>query len=191
MIVPPSSAASLAGQLLIAMPAMGDTRFSHAVIFLCAHAPEGALGIVVNQKLATPRFDELLQQLEIAPAPPARSLRVLSGGPVETSRGFVLHSAEWHGEGTMRVNEIASLTASLDILRLVAEGTGPQEALLALGYAGWGPGQLDQEIQANGWLTAPAEAAILFDADDATKWHRALGLLGIDPALLSASSGRA
>jgi putative transcriptional regulator len=185
------SATSLAGQMLIAMPAMGDSRFAHAVIFLCAHSAEGALGIIVNQPLATPRFAELLSQLEIAPNPPARHIAVRTGGPVETSRGFVLHSTDWQGEGTMQVCAAASLTASLDVLRLIAEGQGPRTAMLALGYAGWGPGQLDGEIQANAWLTAPADAAILFDDDDATKWHRALASLRVDPAWLSGEAGRA
>lgn len=185
------STSSLAGQLLIAMPAMDDSRFSHGVIFMCAHSPEGALGIIVNQPLATPTFPELLKQLQIEPNPPARELRVRTGGPVENVRGFVLHSTDWEGEGTLKVSEKASLTASLDVLKLIAEGQGPKQAMLALGYAGWGPGQLDGEIQANAWLNAPAEAGILFDAEDATKWHRALAQLRIDPALLSAEAGRA
>jgi putative transcriptional regulator len=182
---------SLAGQLLIAMPAMTDKRFAQSVIYMCAHAPEGALGIVVNQGLSKPDFPTLLRQLSIGEVPPVRDMRICSGGPVENSRGFVLHSADWVGEGSMRVDDGMALTASLDILQLIAAGGGPREAILALGYAGWGPGQLDSELQANAWLNAPAAPAILFDADDATKWHRALAQLRIDPALLSSAVGRA
>lgn len=182
---------SLAGQLLIAMPAMTDPRFAQSVIYMCAHSAEGALGIVVNAPLAQPTFGALLEQLKVEPVPPARVIRVLTGGPVEAARGFVLHSADWLGEGTLQVDEGVALSASLDVLAAIARGEGPREANLALGYAGWGPGQLDAEIQANGWLTAPAEAGILFDAQDATKWRRAIGLLGIDPLMLSSVAGRA
>lgn len=191
MNVPSSGSISFAGQLLIAMPAMTDARFAHAVIFICAHGEEGALGIVVNHPLATPNFAELLTQLKIEPYPPLRSLRVQAGGPVESGRGFVLHSADWLGEGTLRVGESLALTASLEILQVVAAGGGPRMATLALGYAGWGPGQLDAEMRGNTWLTGPADEGILFDTEDGTKWHRALRRLGIDPVLLSSEVGRA
>ena len=181
----------MAGQVLIAMPAMADPRFAQSVIYMCAHNAEGAMGIVVNRALDTPRFADLLGQLKVEPAPPVRTIRLVSGGPVESARGFVLHSADWVGEGTLRVDGEVALTASLDVLAAIAGGAGPAQAVLALGYAGWGAGQLDQEIQANGWLTAPADAALVFDADDATKWRRALGKLRIDPLLLSAAAGRA
>jgi putative transcriptional regulator len=182
---------SLSGHLLIAMPAMTDKRFTQSVIYLCAHSAEGALGIVVNHPVAAPRFADLLKQLDLGPIPPVRDIAIRAGGPVENVRGFVLHSADWLGEGSMRVDESTALTASLDILKLIAAGDGPREAVLALGYAGWGPGQLDGEMQANAWLHAPADAAILFDNDDTTKWHRALAKLKIDPILLSSAAGRA
>ncbi len=186
-----ASPTSLCGYLLIAMPAMTDPRFAQSVIYLCAHGAEGALGIVVNNPAGTPKFAELLQQLEVGPVPPLRVLTVRTGGPVESERGFVLHSTDWLGEGSLRVDEGTALTASLDILKAIASGEGPEQAMLALGYAGWGPGQLDSEIQANAWLHAPVDAAILFDDDDATKWRRALASLKINPLLLSSEAGRA
>lgn len=199
MLQPPATSAAapdspvtwLAGQVLIAMPAMGDPRFVQTVIYLCAHNAEGAMGIVLNRSLETPTFAELLVQLKVTPAPPDRTIRLCSGGPVESARGFVLHSTDWTGEGSLRVDPAIALTASLDVLQAIASGAGPAQAVLALGYAGWGPGQLDGEIQANAWLNAPADPALVFDADDATKWRRALASLRIDPNLLSASAGRA
>ncbi|MDE2514400.1 MAG: YqgE/AlgH family protein [Rhodospirillales bacterium] len=179
----------LTGSLLIAMPAMADQRFANSVIYLCAHTAEGAMGIVLNRPLARPSFDDLLKQLGIAPVPPARRIRLMSGGPVDNARGFVLHTSDWTGEGSLRVTDALALTASLDVLKAIAGGAGPRQGLLALGYAGWGPGQLDAEIQANAWLSAPAEEKLLFDAGDDTRWRRALGLLRIDPALLSATAG--
>ena len=181
----------LTGQLLIAMPAMEDERFAHSVIYLCAHTPEGAMGLVLNRPLQRPKFDELLRQLEVAPVPPARRIRLCAGGPLDNARGFVLHTADWTGEGSLRVNEALALTASLDVLKAIAEGGGPREGLLALGYAGWGPGQLDAEIQQNAWLSVPADETIVFDGDHDTKWRRALGKLKIDPLLLSGVAGHA
>jgi putative transcriptional regulator len=180
-----------AGQVLIAMPAMADPRFAQSVIYMCAHNAEGAMGIVLNRPVDTPRFADLLAQLKVQPAPPLRQIRLVSGGPVESARGFVLHTTDWTGEGSLKVDADFALTASLDVLAAIAGGAGPAQAMLALGYAGWGPGQLDGEIQANGWLTAPADAGLLFDADDATKWRRALAKLRVDPLLLSAAAGRA
>ena len=153
----------MAGQLLIAMPAMTDPRFAQSVIYVCAHNPDGAMGLVVNRPLERPSFDDLLRQLELVPVPPARRIRLCSGGPVDNARGFVLHTADWTGEGSLRVNEDMALTASLDVLKAIAEGGGPREGMLALGYAGWGPGQLDAEIQQNAWLSAPADDALVFD----------------------------
>jgi len=182
---------SLSGQLLIAMPAMADPRFAQTVIYMCAHTPGGAMGLVLNRPLARPSFEELLTQLGISPRPPARQIRLVEGGPVEQGRGFVLHSQDWAGEGSLKVDDSFALTASLDVLKAIAEGNGPKEGLLALGYAGWGPGQLDGEVAQNAWLSAPADAAILFDRDDATKWRRALAVLKIDPLMLSGAAGRA
>jgi putative transcriptional regulator len=186
-----ASADFLTGQLLIAMPAMEDPRFAQSVIYLCAHTPEGAMGLVLNRPLQRPKFDELLRQLDVTPVPPARRIRLCAGGPMDNARGFVLHTTDWTGEGSLRVNDALALTASLDVLKAIAEGNGPREGLLALGYAGWGPGQLDAEIQQNAWLSVPADETIVFDADHDTKWRRALGKLNIDPLLLSGAAGHA
>ena len=182
---------SLSGQVLIAMPSMGDPRFAKSVIFLCAHTSEGAMGIVVNSPLKSPSFSDLLKQLKVDPVPPARSIRLCRGGPVENARGFVLHTTDWTGDGSLRVDESLALTASLDILKAIATGGGPQQGLLALGYAGWGPGQLDQEIQQNAWLSAPADLELIFDTEHDTKWRRALAKLKVDPLLLSDVAGHA
>ncbi len=181
----------LTGQLLIAMPAMADTRFSQSVIYLCAHSADGAMGLVVNRPLVRPTLDDLLRQLEIAPVPSARQIRLCAGGPVDNARGFVLHTADWTGEGSLRVNDEFALTASLDVLKSIAVGGGPREGLLALGYAGWGPGQLDAEIHQNAWLSAPPDEMLLFDGDHDTKWRRALTKLRVDPMLLSSEHGHA
>ena len=188
---PPSPDSFLTGQLLIAMPAMADPRFAQSVIYLCAHTPEGAMGLVLNRPLAKPSFAELLKQLEVAPQPPARQVRLCAGGPVENARGFMLHTSDWTGEGSLRVDDQLALTASLDVLKVIAEGGGPRECVLALGYAGWGPGQLDREIHQNAWLSAPADETLLFDADSGTKWRRALAKLRVDPLLLSDVAGHA
>jgi putative transcriptional regulator len=181
----------LTGQLLIAMPTMADPRFAQSVIYVCAHTREGAMGLVLNRPLQRPKFDDLLRQLEVAPVPPARRIRLCAGGPMDNARGFVLHTTDWTGEGSLRVNDTVALTASLDVLKEIAEGRGPREGLLALGYAGWGPGQLDSEIQQNAWLSVPADETIVFDGDHDTKWRRALAKLNIDPLLLSDAAGHA
>ena len=187
----PAPESFLTGQLLIAMPSMADPRFAQSVIYLCAHTPEGAMGLVVNRPIVKPSFDELLKQLDVAPVPPARRIRLCAGGPVDNGRGFVLHTADWTGEGSLRVNETLALTASLDVLKAIAEGGGPREGLLALGYAGWGPGQLDKEIQQNAWLNVPADETLVFDASHDTKWMRAFDKLHINPLLLSDAAGHA
>ena len=181
----------LTGQLLIAMPAMDTPAFVQTVIYMCAHSPEGAMGLVVNRPISAPRFGELLQQLDVTPAPPRRQIELCRGGPVEEARGFVLHTADWTGDGTLRVDDSLALTASLDVLKAIADGEGPARGLLALGYAGWGPGQLDQEIQQNAWLSAPATLDLVFDPDHDTKWRRAFASLKVDPALLSSAAGHA
>jgi putative transcriptional regulator len=181
----------LTGQLLIAMPSMSDPRFSQSVIYICAHTSDGAMGLVVNRSVAKPTFNDLVKQLKVAPDPPARQIRLYAGGPVEDARGFVLHTVDWTGEGSLRVNDEFALTASLDVLQLVARGEGPRKCLLALGYAGWGAGQLDWEIQQNIWLSAPADETLLFDADDDAKWKRALGKLRVNPLSLSPTAGHA
>lgn len=179
----------LTGQLLIAMPSMATPGFAQAVIFMCAHTPEGAMGIVVNRPLANPSFDELLEQLDVTPVPPARRIALLRGGPVDSARGFVLHTADWTGEGSLVVDNTVALTASLDVLKIIAGGDGPRQGMLALGYAGWGPGQLDREMQDNAWLSAPADIGLVFDANHDTKWRRAMAILKVDPILLSGAAG--
>jgi putative transcriptional regulator len=184
--------AFLDGQLLIAMPGMGDLRFARAVIFLCAHSAEGAMGLIVNKPAPELRFADLLRQLKIPVGRELADTRVHFGGPVEHGRGFVLHSSDYALEGaSLKVNATFAMTATIDILQDIARGAGPERAILALGYSGWGPGQLEGEIQANGWLTAPADAEIVFGSRDGEKWEAALRKLAIDPRLLSAEGGRA
>lgn len=182
----------LTGQMLIAMPGMADPRFDRSVIFLCAHSPEGAMGLVVNHVVADLSFSELLSQLEISPTDSVASVPVHMGGPVEHGRGFVLHSGEYHeGDATLQVDDTFAMTATLDILEDIAQGSGPEQSLMALGYAGWGPGQLEGEIARNAWLTCAASSELVFGDDPGSKWTRALGTLGIDPLTLSAAAGRA
>lgn len=182
---------SLTGQVLIAMPQMPDQRFARTVIYMCAHTAEGAMGLVVNRLFNGIAFEELLEQLEIDTKDLAGDLRIHYGGPVEPGRGFVLHSTDYMQDGTLQVDDDVALTATVDILRAIAEGRGPKRSFLALGYAGWGPGQLDQEMQTNGWLHAPADSALLFDPDLDTKWERAIAKLGASLSMLSAEVGHA
>jgi len=181
----------LSGQLLIAMPSMSDPRFAKTVIYVCAHNSEGAMGLVINKQIDELTFPDLLEQMEIDRTPPKEPIAVLSGGPVEQARGFVLHSAEYLQEATMRVNEKVGLTATIDILRDIAEGQGPKDKILALGYAGWGPGQLDDEIRGNGWLHVEADDNLVFGDELAGKWESAIQKIGIDPRMLSDEAGHA
>ena len=181
----------LTGQLLIAMPNMRDPRFEKSVIYMCVHNAEGAVGLVVNRQIDSITFPDLLKQLNIEPSDSAPNLPIHFGGPVETGRGFVLHSAEYGQTGTIMVGDRVGLTATVDILKDMAARRGPKNSLLALGYAGWGPGQLDIEIQANSWLHAPADESIVFDQAHDTKWERAIGRLGIDARMLSSEAGHA
>lgn len=181
---------TLIGRFLIAMPHMGDPRFERSVVFLCAHGDEGAMGLIVNKETDNVDFDEMLDQLEIEDSRIGQ-LTVHNGGPVETGRGFVLHTRDYLEESSVGVTDEIALTATIEILRAIAQGGGPRKRLLALGYAGWGEGQLESEIQANGWLIADADEDILFDADLERKWDKALAKLGIDPAALSGAAGRA
>lgn len=183
---------NLSGKLLIAMPDMGDPRFAHSVIYLCAHSDEGAMGLIVNKPQTGLRFANLLEQLEIATHGRVRDVRVHYGGPVEGTRGFVLHTLDYRSEaGTLEVDEAIGMTATLDVLVDIARGEGPTTSMLALGYAGWGAGQLEAEIAQNGWLTCDAREEILFGCANEHKWTAALKVLGIDPVLLSADAGRA
>lgn len=186
-----SDSGYLTGQLLIAMPAMRDTRFEKTVIYMCIHNAEGAMGLVVNRAIDSISFPELLSQLAIETDRQPPSLPVHFGGPVETGRGFVLHSAEYGQTGTVMVDDRIGLTATVDILKDLAAQQGPRNSLLALGYAGWGPGQLDGEIQQNAWLHVPADDALVFDEQLDSKWDRAVAKIGIDPALLSGDAGHA
>lgn len=182
----------LDGQMLIAMPGMGDPRFHRAVIFLCAHSSEGAMGLIVNKPAPDLRFRDLLKQLGIESTADVGGIRVHFGGPVEHGRGFVLHSGEYDVDGaSLKVGPRFGMTATLDVLQDMARGKGPDKALLALGYSGWGPGQLEGEIQANGWLVAPADPALIFDMRDTAKWEAALQSINIDPRLLAGGGGRA
>ena len=184
--------ASLTGYLLIAMPSLMDRTFQQTVIFLCAHSPQdGAMGLVVNRRLVEPGFDDLLAQLDIEPAPPKRRIALCSGGPMESSRGFVLHSSDWTGDGSLTVDDGIVLTASLDVLREIADGQGPAKALLALGHATWSPGQLESEIRQNAWLPAPSSDAIVFGTDHDRKWRRAMAMVGVDPLRLVGGVGNA
>lgn len=193
------SRAFLDGQLLIAMPGMADKRFARSVVYVCAHSGDGAMGIVINKLATEVKFRDLLVQLEIVQAQDEPDLpggvdniRVHRGGPVETGRGFVLHSNDFIIENaTLAIADGICLTATLEILRAISDGRGPDRALLALGYAGWGPGQLEFEIQANGWLHSQADRSILFDNDIGGKYDRALAKIGVSPAMLSSDAGHA
>ena len=189
----------LDGQLLVAMPTMQDERFARAVIYVCAHSSEGAMGIVINQPAQNIRFPDLLVQLDVIPSAEliqlpdqADAVRVLKGGPVETGRGFVLHTADFFIENsTLPIEQGICLTATLDILKAIARGKGPASAVLALGYAGWAPGQLENEIQANGWLNCDADAELLFGPNTEDKYNQAMRKIGIDPGKLASEAGHA
>jgi putative transcriptional regulator len=182
----------LSGRLLIAMPGMGDARFDRTVIYMCSHGEDGAMGIVVNRPAQGVTFKDLMRQLEIEIGPQSQTREIHFGGPVEMGRGFVLHSSDYHVEdATMRVDDAVSLTATLDVLRAMAEGRGPRRALIALGYSGWAPNQLEDELRRNGWLTCEADEDLLFSDDDQAKWAQALAKLGVSPSTLSATGGTA
>jgi putative transcriptional regulator len=189
----------LDGQMLIAMPAMLDDRFARSLIYVCAHSSEGAMGIVVNHPAPNINFSDLLVKLDVIPAAdvirlPSRAgiVRVMRGGPVETERGFVLHSADFFIENsTLPIDDGICLTATLDILKAIARGDGPVSAILALGYAGWAPGQLESEIQGNGWLHCAPDSDLIFGTDVGSKYERALKKIGIDLGMLSSEAGHA
>ncbi len=179
------------GHLLAAMPQMEDPRFERSVIYLCAHNAEGAMGLVVNRLFDAITFPDLLEQLNIETGPKTEQIRVHFGGPVESGRGFVLHTDDYVRDGTLKVRSGFALTATVDILKAIAVGEGPRRSLLALGYSGWGPGQLESEIAANGWLVVPADPTIVFDPELEDKWQRALAATGVSIASLSGFAGRA
>ena len=179
------------GQMLVAMPQMNDPRFARSVIYLCAHSAEGAMGLVVNKLIDSVTFPDLLRQLNIDTDAPDEQIRVHFGGPVESGRGFVLHSDDYVREATLVIRDGVALTATVDVLRAIADDAGPQRSLLALGYAGWAPGQLDAEVHANGWLNVPADDELIFGLDLDAKWEQAINKLGVDFSMLSGRAGRA
>jgi putative transcriptional regulator len=181
----------LTGSLLISMPQMRDDRFTRSVVYICAHTSDGAMGLIINKIVESVSFPELLDQLNIDTSATNKEIRVHFGGPVETGRGFVLHSADYVQDATLVIDDSVALTATVDILKSIAEGDGPDKSILALGYAGWAPGQLDQEIQANGWLSVPADNDLVFGVDPDTKWEKSMGKIGIDFNMLSGDTGHA
>ena len=187
-----TSTLDLDGKLLIAMPSMGDPRFEHSVILICSYSDKGAMGLILNKPSADIRMSDVLDQLEIKPVQDAADMVVHYGGPVETGRGFVLHSKDYASDlSTLAVSDQFGMTATLDILEEIARGEGPKHALMMLGYAGWGPGQLEGELARNAWLTADAPANLVFQVTAGQKWSAALESLGIDPLTLSATAGHA
>ena len=176
-------------KLLLAMPAMSDPRFERSVIYVCSHDASGAMGLVINAAMEAMSFPELLDQLSIEVTTEAPNVTVHAGGPVEPGRGFILHSADYVQDSTMIVSQTTALTATVDILQAIASGNGPVNQLLALGYSGWGPGQLEAEIQANGWMIADADEEIIFHTELEHKWSRAMAMLGVDIAMLSSDAG--
>ncbi len=188
----------LEGKMLIAMPTMGDDRFARTLIYMCAHSDEGAMGLIVNKVAPSIEFPDLLEQLHIestgsiGEGGSAPTVPVLQGGPVEAGRGFVLHSHDYHQEdATLPISDQVSMTATVDVLKAIARGAGPSKAMLALGYAGWAPGQLEHEIQANGWLHCEADDDLLFGIDLDDKYDQALAKLGVDISFLSGDAGHA
>jgi putative transcriptional regulator len=181
----------LAGQMLIAMPQMRDARFSRTVVYLCAHTKEGAMGLVINRMFNGLSFPDLLEQLNIETTPLCDPIKIHFGGPVEAGRGFVLHSTDYVQETTLVVNDEVGLTATIDVLKAIANGEGPSRSLLALGYAGWGAGQLDNEIRDNAWLSVEPDDELLFGLELDTKWERAIAKIGVDFSMLSGEAGHA
>lgn len=181
----------LTGHVLVAMPQMEDPRFARSVVYICAHTPDGAMGLVINKLVDSVTFPDLLEQLDLDASPTSEGIHVHFGGPVETGRGFVLHSADYVQDATLVINDEMALTATVDILKAMAEGKGPRSSLLALGYAGWAPGQLDEEIQANGWLTVPADNDLIFGSKLESRWELAMAKMGIDFSKLSGAAGHA
>ncbi len=187
-----TSSTSLAGACLIAMPGLADLRFASSVIYLCAHSADGAMGLIVNKPAPDVRFADLLDQLDIGHGPDLRDVRVHLGGPVEPGRGFILHGDDYTaGIGTAEVKSGIRMTATLEILRDIARGEGPRASMLALGYAGWGPDQLEGEIASNSWLTCPVSPDLIFGRAHEFKWSAALKSIKVDPVLLSSTGGRA
>ena len=182
----------LAGKVLIAMPGMGDTRFDQSVIYLCAHSDEGAMGLIVNKPAEGVVLGDVLGQLDIEVNPKVQKMGVHVGGPVETARGFVLHTRDFQSDlHSLNVDEDFAMTGTMDVLEAMGQATGPMRSQLMLGYSGWGAGQLEEEIRQNGWLICEASPELVFETDDDDKWSKALASIGVSPLTLSASAGRA
>ena len=187
-----SETLDLTGQLLLAMPDMGDPRFAFSVILMCSHSSEGAMGLIINKPATQMKFSDLLKQMKIAPLKTGRDVPVQIGGPVEPGRGFVLHSSDYFADAnTLRVGDAYGMTVTMDILEDLARGAGPDQALLCMGYAGWGPMQLESELQSNGWLNCDASPELIFGRNHKEKWQAALQSMGIDPLMLSGVGGQA
>mgnify|MGYP001217576395 CR=1 FL=1 len=181
----------LTGQMLVAMPGMGDPRFERSVIYICSHSPSGAMGLIVNRLFGDADFPMLLEQLNIKPTGSIPDIPIQFGGPVEMGRGFILHSGDYLHEGTTRIDDTVAVTATTEIIQDIANGKGPARALMILGYAGWSSGQLEDELKRNGWLTTSMDEDILFDRNLDTKWDRAMAKIGITPSMLSETQGNA
>jgi putative transcriptional regulator len=183
---------SLKGKLLLAMPGMGDPRFYKTVIFICDHDAKGSMGLIINQSILNITLGKLLAELQIeGDITLAKDIPVLTGGPVETARGFMLHTSDFNHKDTMLVTPQFSFSGTLEALKAVAHGQGPKELIFMLGYAGWGAGQLDQEIQENSWMVCNADHELLFNTPAEDKWDRAMGRIGVNPVMLSSASGHA
>ena len=183
----------LAGKLIIAMPTMSDPRFKRSVVCICAHNEDGAIGIIINKIIESLSFSKIIKQLKLNKNMTKNDYKnhIYFGGPVETERGFILHSADYSSENSTSINSEISMTASTEILQALIDGNGPNKSIVALGYAGWGPGQLDTEIQSNAWLSVESDLELVFSAKTAEKWDMALEKIGVNPALLSTEAGRA
>ncbi len=184
--------ATLTGKLLLAMPGMNDPRFYHSVIFICNHDAEGSMGLIINQSNLALSLGDMLEQLHLKPKPGAPlALPVQTGGPVESGRGFLIHTLDFEQPETMKIDSRFGVTATLESLQAVADGSGPRDLLFVLGYAGWTAGQLEQELQDNAWMVAEADHEVMFNTPLEQKWDRAMGRIGVDPGMLSTSVGRA
>ena len=180
---------NLTGQLLISMPSQEDERFEKSVIYMCAHSKDGAMGIIINKKIDYDLYPDLLQQLGIDNPLIGKKLYIRYGGPVESGRGFVLHSDEFIRKETLTIDKGIALTSTSEFFDDLSKGNGPKNSILALGYAGWGPGQIESELISNSWMTLRTDSNFIFDESVSNKWKDAYSLLGVDPNKLSFNSG--
>ena len=181
----------LTDHFLIAMPGLMDENFNQAVTYICEHDENGTFGIVINRQSSV-TLDDVMQQMKIAYQPDATAITpVFSGGPVQANRGFILHRPTGNWDSSLIINDSVALTTSRDILEAIADNTGPKDTIIALGYAGWAPGQLEQEMAANAWLSCPAQQQIIFETPVEDRWQAAASLIGIDLQLISSDAGHA